>query len=183
MCFICDGGTEEQFHEEIAHHIRETGWFVYGVEHDDRGPGWAYTIGLSERYGHPELAVTGMCCFSCAGNMLNRAGRQVAAGRTLEIGEHLWLSPGALLVGAVHPDQWQGNRFSMWRRYYDDAGVEPPEAVALQLIWVDNEGVWQDQTRRWRRERLDQPPGAGRTSRTGGPATKHRRTHRRRSRR
>jgi hypothetical protein len=180
MCFICDGGTEEQAVEEITQHIIETGWSVQGVLRQNGRLDWAYTIGLAERFDHPELVVTGMCCFPCAGNMLNQAARLVAGGRRPDVGEVLELS-APVRLGAVHPDQWRGDRFAVWLRYYETRPTTPSTA-ALQLIWMDDLGTWQDDPGRssWQRRRLDRPPGAGLTARTGGPSTRSRHRHRRR---
>jgi hypothetical protein len=185
MCFICDGGTHEELQDRIGCSIERKGWYVAGVEKPGGRLDWAYTIGLSERFDHPELVVTGRACWDCAVDMLDKAARQVAAGRRLDVGDSLALFPGAARAGAVHPEQWAGDRFAQWWRYYGGVGA-PPEARALQLIWLDDDGTWQDDARRprrWSRERLDQTPGTGLTSRTGGPPTKRRRSHRRRARR
>src|SRR6056297_3028495 len=91
MCFMCDGGTYQQYQQLVADHIERFGWHVAGVEPEGMRPGWAYTIGMLERYDHPELIVTGLCCFDCGHSVLNAAGRVVADGGRLEPGDEVVL--------------------------------------------------------------------------------------------
>lgn len=161
MCIICAGGTHADYYDEIAAHIRDHGWHVTGVEAAALRPGWAYTIGLLERYDHPELILTGMCCWPCAHATLNGIGAQVAEGARFTAGDEVE-SPdggGRARLGAVHPRQWQTSLFNAWRAYYD-AGPLAPAPAALQVVTLDRRGRWQDDpaNRRWRHERLDRSP-------------------------
>jgi hypothetical protein len=183
MCFICDGGTREDLERRITGRIIEKGWSIQGVQRQDGRLDWAYTIGLAQRFGHPELAVTGTCCPGCTTTMLDQAAALVAAGRRLAVGDLLDLS-SPLRVGPVHPQQWDSDRFALWLAYYASRPTEPPRE-ALQLIWVEQDGAWQDAPgkARWRRERLDLAPGAGLTARTGAPSNRQRHRRQRRRRR
>ena len=53
--------------------IETYGWHVIKVLEDDEGPGFAFTIGLFKRFGHPELIVFGLP-LDTMHEMLNAAG-------------------------------------------------------------------------------------------------------------
>lgn len=162
MCFICDGGTEDEFHDLVESCIDDPGWFVMGVYDTDGPPGWAYTIGLQERYDHPELVMTGRACFHCAGKVLNEIGRRMAAGEKFVVDDHAWLPDGGgeVRFGPVHPNHWLTDTFNAWKAFYRSRRTEAPPREALQLIWLNDRGYWQDDPiyRRWRHERLDRAP-------------------------
>lgn len=63
--------------------IERHGWHVVLVPPEQESPGWAHTIGLLERFEHPELIVFGMD-FQALGPLLNRLGEGVRAGDRFE---------------------------------------------------------------------------------------------------
>lgn len=159
MCYLCDGGTVDELLDQVAANIERVGWHVSGVSEGPR-LGWAFTIGLSERFDHPELAMTGACCFACAGAWLHELGERVAAGERFVPGSEVVVPSGAAVrFGPVHERQWQSDRFNLWKEYYARAGAAPVRA-ALQVILRDRDGTWQDDhaNRRWRHHRLDRSP-------------------------
>ena len=168
MCFLCDGGTADELMREITDHIDQHGWHVMGVDGGPRGSGWAYTIGLTESFGHPELAYTGMCCFRCAHHSLNAFGARIAEGEQFATGDDI-VFDGDLLArfGPVHQRHWQAERFNMWLEFYDGKPWRP-SPCALQVIWFDRRGRWQDdrRNRRWPLDRLDRAPHINASGRT-----------------
>jgi hypothetical protein len=161
MCFICDGGTPAEFHDLIDRHIRESGWHLMAVDPGGGRGLWVYTIGLLERYAHPELVVTDACCHPCAASALNDLGAQVRDGVTFRVGDQATSreTTAQARFGAVHPRQWQTDRFNQWREYYRGR-PDSPEPMALQVITQGRSGRWQDDptNRRWRHHRLDRAP-------------------------
>jgi hypothetical protein len=59
--------------------VQDHGWHVVGVEADDEGPAFAYSIGLYHSFGHPEVIVLGLRV-SVMHRMINGIGEQVRAG-------------------------------------------------------------------------------------------------------
>ena len=57
---ICDGASPEEARRRLATLVRRHGWAIQGVEAGPRSAPWAYTIGLSEMFGHPELVIAGV---------------------------------------------------------------------------------------------------------------------------
>ena len=59
MCIMCEGASRDEVLFDIHGAIELHGFFMQGVEPDPPHPGWAYTIGLSDGFGHPEFVVVG----------------------------------------------------------------------------------------------------------------------------
>ena len=66
--------------------IQRHGWHVVLIPPEGDAPGWAHTIGLWERYRHPELLVFGSEPRQLAA-LLNALGERVRGGRRFAAGE------------------------------------------------------------------------------------------------
>jgi hypothetical protein len=60
MCIMCEGATLDECRFSIHGIIDRYGWFIQYVEVEPITLAWAYTIGLSARFGHPELVIVGV---------------------------------------------------------------------------------------------------------------------------
>ena len=63
MCLKCDGYSEEEIARGRELIIATHGWMVQGVVPDGHGQpngGFAYTVGVTESYGLPELVIMDM---------------------------------------------------------------------------------------------------------------------------
>ena len=120
--------------------IDQHGWHVVKVMGDDHAPAWAYTIGLHETLGHPELAMFGMPVDDLH-RALNHMGGLVRAGRTFEPGEYDGVFED--LPCAVRPvaPRWLDVFFGNAAWHYRDADVP-----LRQCFWPDSGGhfPWQD---------------------------------------
>jgi hypothetical protein len=45
--------------QTVLRHV-ETEWSVTNIREQDQASGWAFTIGLFENFGHPEVTIFGM---------------------------------------------------------------------------------------------------------------------------
>jgi hypothetical protein len=120
--------------------IARFGWHLVLVPPDHGTPGWAHTIGLEERFGHPELIVFGSDLAVLA-PLLNALGERVRAGARLAAGSELRgvLEGLPIAFRAVAPkwiEPFLGNAAWHYQRE-----VVP----ALQCFWPDPSGAfpWQ----------------------------------------
>jgi hypothetical protein len=60
--------------------VQVHGWHVIGVEEDEEGPGFAYSIGLYRTFGHPEIIVVGLRV-QVMHRMINVVGEEVRSGK------------------------------------------------------------------------------------------------------
>lgn len=120
-----DGGHD---HERIQHDVADVD-AAYEAS-------FAYTVGLTPRFGHPEIILVG--AWSLAGHFLNRVGDLVRAGQRFEPGD---TSAEVLPDFVVRFDdvgercRWGLLTLAHWanhRAYFD----------ALQLVLPDRWGRW-----------------------------------------
>lgn len=136
MCFICDGNSYEDLERVIELSILTHGWYVQSVlpasaqdHHDpeelEDGPGWSYTIGITEGFNLPELIVIGLD-HRTAMEFLNTCGDLLTAGMSLdELGEL------GIDSHNVHETHLNGELFFRWSEYYQRSGSA---ARVIQLV-------------------------------------------------
>ena len=119
---------------KILSNVEEYGWHVVLIIPQGEVPSWAFTIGLTHSYGHPEVCLFGLPR-DTAHAVLNIAGGQVRSGEKMESGDF----NSELLVDldcqlrTVSP-KWHGPFFGTMGWYYEGAPVE-----MLQIFWPDRE--------------------------------------------
>ncbi|MCG8589361.1 MAG: DUF4262 domain-containing protein [Proteobacteria bacterium] len=125
--------------DEIAARVRADieryGWHVAKIPGEDPVPAWAFTIGLRERFQHPELAVFGID-LELLHPLLNRLGSEVRRGRQFTEGDRVDGVLEALPCAFRHVescwiDVFLGN--AAWH-------YESREFGALQCFWPDRAG-------------------------------------------
>ncbi|MPZ68672.1 MAG: DUF4262 domain-containing protein [Actinobacteria bacterium] len=127
---------------------------------------WCYSVGLAERFEHPELVVVGLEAED-AGGLLNAIGDLVRDGERLQPGELVFDDDGFHFhLSKVHPAHFSRGVFAVWVDYYRALGRKPLQAP----IEVVPGG------RRPRLDRANSPIGAP-------PDQRRRRPNRRRPRR
>jgi hypothetical protein len=116
---MCEAFSQEDMLTEDAAIIAEHGYLVTGVGDGDP-PHWAYTVGLLDRFGHPELIVAGPH-FRIAASIINHVGRQIRDGARFGAGDTIRVAEGeifeceaTLRVGALDPIQYRLDTFNMW---------------------------------------------------------------------
>ncbi|MFN2556233.1 MAG: DUF4262 domain-containing protein, partial [Nitriliruptorales bacterium] len=119
--------------------IERHGWAIVAVGSPyDRDAPWAYTIGLSAGYDHPEFVITG--ALDC-GAVFNELAAAVTAGKRFLPGlPDIEVLGIRARIGEVHPDEWSSGRLAAWVDYYGALGPPRPEPAAVQVIWPDEQG-------------------------------------------
>lgn len=137
MCEICNGATLHEVLDRIDDDIRRRGWAIQGVEGSRHGGGdrpWAYSIGLIERYGHPELVVIDLAVGACLG-LVDELAARVATGERFAPGDdvpiHGDASVGFVPVHAAHIER---GLLNMWMNRYTGLGEASPPLEALQVV-------------------------------------------------
>jgi len=131
---MCDeGATLDEVRFDIHGIIERYGWFIQYVEVVPINRAWAYTIGLTAGWDHPELLVTGVTP-QAAARVLNSLGEMVRAGRYFAPDDCLiHASAGRIRFSEVHPAHYDRGVLAAWVDYYECLGVQPAEA-ALEVL-------------------------------------------------
>jgi hypothetical protein len=129
-CEYCaEGDLEHEAHGTVIQHSSPVVEAAYAAT-------FAYTVGLTPRYGHPEIIVLG--AWSSAGHYLNRVGALVRDGQVFAPGDTSTevLPEHVVRFGDVsETGRWSLLTLAHWanhRAYYD----------ALQLVLPDRWGRW-----------------------------------------
>lgn len=136
MCIMCDGASRDEALFSLHGSVLIYGWGIQYVETADPDKTWAYTIGLSSNYEHPELAVVGESQ-DVAGYVLNRIGDMVSKGQTFAGGDRLPDSCGrGIYLAWVHPTQFDHGTFAVWEDYYESSAVRYPSGPCSRSFSV-----------------------------------------------
>jgi hypothetical protein len=140
---MCDCPSHADLFSFIDDQIDGGRWAVSGVGVGPPGQSkWLYTVGLLERFRHPELVVVGACCPECAAWLLNRLGDRIAEGERFEITTTLpiELERTSVHLRPVRRECWDTDWFAVWKRYYDTRPYDAPPAKAMQVVVPDERG-------------------------------------------
>ena len=173
MCEMCDGKTLEEIHLAMRLRIAERGWDVIAVEGDGpRGGPWAYTVGLCDGFGHPELVIADVDLRGAVGLLdvfaqaVHDEEKWFCSGDVIEVDDG---EGRTVRLAAVHPSHHRSDLLNGWHAYYRDLGLPVPRLRALQLVLSDE---WFCQHHGHAQRDLSRP---ALTSRTGGTPRRRRR--------
>jgi hypothetical protein len=131
---MCDeGATLDEVRFNIHGIIDRYGWFIQYVEAFPTSRAWAYTIGLTAGWDHPELVVTGVTP-QAAARVLNNLGEMIRAGRSFSPDGYQYVpSTGQVHFSQVHPAHYDLGVLAAWVDYYGCLGMQPT-AAALEVL-------------------------------------------------
>jgi hypothetical protein len=124
--------------QEIQQKIDQFGCFIICIESDNHLPEFAYTIGLYQKFNHPEIICFGLPQ-SLLFSVLNTACDLIKEGQSFQTGNHLYQDfiadyPVQFLHvnQSFYPDYWgTGCNFYGHRDF-----------PAIQLVWPDKESIF-----------------------------------------
>ncbi len=120
---------------DVLQRLELTGWFVNIIAEDERGPGFAYSFGLYERFQHPEIILFGLGG-KVMHELINEIGEAVKRGHRYGEGDET----SDLLAGGypcrfkqVNP-RWYPETLTWTSWFYRST-----DFPALQLFWPDKQ--------------------------------------------
>jgi hypothetical protein len=125
----------ERFRDEmVLSKIKKGGWGVIACPEEKDSPPFAFTIGLFEKFGHPEIILFGMDSRESA-KALNFMGARIQDGevfKALQAYNDVLTSQCMFAPVDVQQDYWLG--YARW--YYKK------DFPAIQCVWADTNGRW-----------------------------------------
>ena len=140
MCENCDLTLER-----LPGRIRDNAFTVLSVGSSATARGWAYTIGLVDAYGHPELVIAGLPLNRMVGP-LTALARCVAAGDRIDTPGQHGFNGAAIGTVPVHSRHLERGLMARWSWYYDLVGRFDLQLRALQIVLPVGEYCWHHQT-------------------------------------
>ncbi len=126
------------YEQRVVDAIAEHGWFCVNVLEDDAGPGFAYSVGLSETLGTPELIVFGLKP-EMMHAMLWAAFRQLRDGREVKDSDRLpdLIEGFDCIVRNVHPTNIVPDFFNsaLWYQGHRGGTDRDGQLSAMQIVW------------------------------------------------
>jgi hypothetical protein len=122
--------------QDLLNKIQTHGWAVIRVSGED-GPDFAYSIGLYEKFGQPEIIILGLKP-DTAHKLINDVGEAMGQGIVVRAGEtsDAFLDSFRCTFRRVPPHQYRAYLGrALW--YYKDRAFP-----ALQFIYPDRHGRW-----------------------------------------
>ena len=145
---------------KVLDDIAKYGWHCLSILEEDGEPPWAFTIGLFQTWGHPELIIFGLKS-TVAHQILNVVAKGLAENRRIDLSRPSddLLQNGSCVFVEV-PDSEYRERVGFARWYYE--GNNFP---LYQVVWPSREGYfpWHPKAPdgfRLRQPVLGQPKGA-----------------------
>jgi hypothetical protein len=138
--------------------IREYGLHIIMVGEDDKGPGFAYSIGLFENYAHPEVIIIGLKP-ELSHRLLNNMAYDIKEGKTFSTGEFHEdiLDDFLCYFGDVPQNKYRD--YVGWACWY----YEGDDFPLIQCVYPTVKGIfpWEanfPEDARWFCEMLCEPP-------------------------
>lgn len=120
---------------EVVDHVERHGWSVTNIREEAGAPGWAFTVGLFENFGHPEVTIFGMD-LRARHAILNWIGDNVREGKSFTADrEHDWVLKEHNCWSRDVRKQWYKDLFGWALWFY--GGTEFP---MVQCVWPARDG-------------------------------------------
>jgi hypothetical protein len=129
---------EDNHDRKLLADIDSVGWHVVGIEADETGPDYSFTVGLYYSFGVPEIIVMGLAP-SLAHQILNLAVINITAGERFEVGaktELLLKNFHCTFISVALEKYEEYLGYAIW--FYRSLNHPFP---AVQLIWPDKENI------------------------------------------
>jgi hypothetical protein len=121
----------------VRGHVEKHGWNVTNIREEDGVSGWAFTIGLFENFGHPEVVIFGLSQQS-RHSILNWIGENIRGGTPLTAGrEHDWVLKEHNCWSRDVRKKWYRDLFGWAIWFY--GGTEFP---VVQCLWPAMDGTY-----------------------------------------
>lgn len=136
MCPICNGVSREEFLFHLHDTIEQRGFALTGCEGGRASPAWAYTIGLAQRFDHPEFVMVA-CDLAAAEDTLMDLATRVANGERFDDVASASTPSGERTLRDVHPAQLIDGALATCLEYYQTVPCDGIGVSAIQIVADD----------------------------------------------
>ncbi|QDT13501.1 DUF4262 domain-containing protein [Stieleria marina] len=126
---------DDESDRKLLADVVDHGWHLVGIDDDDEGPAYVFSVGLFHTLGHPEICLFGLGSTTTMSQIINGIGDLIKSGQTFED----WHESGEILDG--YACMFRSVNPSLYREYfgYDLWFYEGPDFPMLQCVWPDRQ--------------------------------------------
>jgi Domain of unknown function (DUF4262) len=135
------GRQLDESEQNVLNHVENYGWSVTSIRDEEGSPGWAFTVGLFENFGHPEITIFGVEPKARI-SILNWIGKTVSEGKAFTVDrEHDWVLNQHNCWSRAVQKVWYKDLFGWAIWFY--GGTDFP---VVQCLWPAKDGTypWQE---------------------------------------
>jgi hypothetical protein len=129
---------DKQAKEKIISDIKEYDCHLALIESDNYLPGFVYSIGLFEKFQHPEVIVFGLKT-DVMGDIINHLRDEIRTGKTFKSGTNYSGFLEGFEIQFLDVNQESYSDYFGYAGWYYKNEFDFP---ALQLVWPDKESKW-----------------------------------------
>lgn len=113
--------------------VERHGWHLVGIDEDDEGPAYVFSVGMFHTLGHPEICMFGLSTTKTMGQIINGIGDLIRSGQTFED----WQESEDVLD--EYSCMFRNVAANLYREYFGYAlwFYEGPDFPMLQCVWPD----------------------------------------------
>jgi hypothetical protein len=124
--------------KRVIENIKKFGWHITGIPAEENYPPHTFSVGLYEKFNHPEIIIVGLD-INLAASLINNIGEQVKSGKKFEPGK----SYNKLLAGDFKSFFIKVDKKN-YKEYVGIAGwyYGSPDFPLLQFVWPTKDGLF-----------------------------------------
>ena len=113
--------------------VESHGWHLVGINDDEEGPAYVFSVGMFHTLGHPEICMFGLSSTETMGQIVNGIGDLIRSGGAF--GD--WHESDEILDG--YSCMFRSVNAALYREYFGYAlwFYEGPDFPILQCVWPD----------------------------------------------
>ena len=126
---------EDDYDRKLLHDVKEHGWHLVGIDDEDEGPAYVFSVGIFHTLGHPEICMFGLSSTQTMGQIINGIGDLIKSGQSFDDWEASdeVLEDYSCMFRTVDP--------KLYREYFGYARwfYEGDDFPMLQCVWPDGD--------------------------------------------
>lgn len=75
---------DDDYDRKLLHDVKEHGWHLVGIDDDEEGPAYVFSVGMFHTLGHPEICMFGLIRTETMGQIINDIGDLIMSGHRFD---------------------------------------------------------------------------------------------------
>ncbi len=126
---------DDDYDRKLLSDVERHGWHIVGIDDDDEGPAYVFSVGMFHTLGHPEICMFGLSSTKTMGQIINGIGDLIKSGQSFDD----WEESDEVLEG--YSCMFRTVTPKLYREYFGYARwfYEGDDFPMLQCVWPDGD--------------------------------------------